>query len=130
MGHHGVMLSSREGGTAPSITNEVRVAIRILGSEVGAQLVRFLATLPNPRAGAYWREIADALPGYAATSLRRHLAELEDAGVIAVEAPSNAERGNRRGAAVKYRLDEPRLEEVLAGTREWLLGGARPDVQL
>jgi len=106
------------------------VATRILGSQVGLELVRFLATLPAERGGAYWREIADALSTYAATSIRRQLGELEDAGVIHVEVPLNAARGSRRGAPVKYTLDRPRLDAIFAATHDWLVGGDEPTVRI
>ena len=106
------------------------MATRILGSQVGLELVRFLATLPSERSGAYWREIADALSGYAPTSIRRQLGELEDVGVIHVDVPSNAARGTRRGAPVKYTLDRPRLDAIFAATHEWLVGGEEPTVRI
>lgn len=115
---------------SPAITNEVLVSTRILGSQVGLELVRFLATLPAERSGAYWREIADALSGYAPTSIRRQLGELEDAGVIRVDVPLNAARGTRRGAPVKYTLDRSRLDQIFVATHEWLMGGNEPAVRI
>jgi len=106
------------------------VATRILGTQVGLELVRFLATLPSDRSGAYWREIADALPDYAPTSIRRQLGELEDAGVIHVDVPLNAARGSRRGAPVKYSLDRPRLDAIFVATHEWLVGGDEPAIRV
>lgn len=106
------------------------MATRILGSQVGLELVRFLATLPQERSGAYWREIADALSSYAPTSIRRQLGELEDAGVIHVDVPLNAARGSRRGAPVKYTLDRPRLDAIFVATHEWLVGGDEPAVRI
>ncbi|MET0888170.1 MAG: hypothetical protein ABWX92_17165 [Mycetocola sp.] len=115
---------------SPAITNEVLVATRILGTQVGLELVRFLATLPSDRSGAYWREIADALPDYAPTSIRRQLGELEDAGVIHVDVPLNAARGSRRGAPVKYSLDRPRLDAIFVAIHAWLVGGDEPAIRV
>ncbi len=129
MRHHGLMPHS-DNGSHTAITDEVLMATRILGSQVGLELVRYLATVPAARGGAYWREIAEALPAAAQTSIRRQLAELEDAGVVHVEVPLNAARGSRRGSSVKYTLDRARLDEIFVATPEWLGGGDEPAVRI
>lgn len=106
------------------------MATRILGSPVGLELVRFLATLPQPDNGAYWREIVGALASYAPTSIRRQLGELEDAGIVSVDVPLNAARGSRRGSSVKYALDQARLDAIFQATRAWLVGDDEPPVHL
>lgn len=129
MRHHGRMPNSHD-GLREAITDEVLVATRILGSRVGLELVRYLATLPTSRSGAYWREIVDALPGYATTSIRRQLGELEDVGVVLVEVPLNAARGSRRGSSVRYALDRDRLDAIFVATHEWLMGGDEPAIRI
>lgn len=106
------------------------MATRILGTPVGPELVRFLATLPSERGGAYWREIAEALSPYAATTIRRQLAELEDAGVVRVEVPLNAVRGSRRGSPVKYALDRQKFDAIFVATHNWIMGGDEPAVRI
>lgn len=104
--------------------------MRVLGSAVSAQIVRYLASLPADRSWAYWREIDDALEGHASTSIRRQLGQLEDAGVVVVDVPGNAQRGGRRGSSVRYALDRGRLDAVITATHAWLLGGPDPGVRV
>lgn len=129
MRHHGRMPNSHD-GSREAITDEVLVATRILGSQVGLEIVRYLAKLPTGSGGAYWREILAALPGYPSTSIRRQLGELEDVGVVLVDVPFNATRGSRRGSSVRYTLDRERLDTIFVATYEWLLGGDEPAIRV
>ncbi|QHC68845.1 hypothetical protein GSU68_19195 (plasmid) [Rathayibacter sp. VKM Ac-2759] len=106
---------------------EVAVATHVLGSQIGVDIVRFMARHGDTTRGVYWRDIANALPTYAESSLRRQIAELEDAGVLSVEVPEGFERGGRRGVTVKYIYNPARLDELLTFTKLWLSGQAAAD---
>lgn len=102
---------------------EVLVATRVLGSAASVDLVRFMATRENIPAGFFWRDVAEALPQHPESNIRRQLAELEDAGVVAVDVPAGTPRGKRRGVPVKFYFQPDRLTELFAATQRWVTGG-------
>lgn len=103
---------------------DIAAATRVFGSQASVDLMRFMAGQDDLSRGVYWRDIAHALPEYPESSLRRQLGELEDAGVVLVEAPGATTRGGRRGVPVKYVYNPARLDQLFAVTRSWLSGEA------
>ena len=77
------------------------------------RIIRFLIEHPN----SYKGQIQEGT-GVATSSLGRHLAELESTGVILGDVAGE----DRRGYAVRYAVDGPYVEQLLAQLRTELLG--------
>lgn len=97
-------------------------ATRVLGKLVGLDLIRFMATREDIPSGFFWNDVEKALPHYPPSSVRRCLDDLEDAGVIRVDAPVDSPRGKRRGYPVKFHYQPDRLDQLFAATRQWITG--------
>ncbi|PPH34159.1 hypothetical protein C5C28_10135 [Rathayibacter rathayi] len=104
------------------------MAAHVLGSPINYAILRYLGGLDDPAKGAHWGDIADALPKFAATSIRRHLDKLEETAVVTVDTP----KGDRHGKSIRYSVDRERLELLFAQTFAFVIRDAdiEPDVEL
>lgn len=90
----------------PDMPREVKVIIDAIGHSVRTELLRQLADRPL---GV--RELADAT-GTVVSQVRKHLAILEDLGLVVADVPSDERRPGGRGRAVLWSTNIKRAEEV------------------
>jgi DNA-binding transcriptional ArsR family regulator len=90
----------------PEMPTEVKVIIDAIGHSVRTEILRQLSERPL---GVH--EIADAT-GTKETSARKHLAILEEAGLVIADTSPGDRKSGGRGRAVLWRTSIERAEEV------------------
>jgi len=90
----------------PEMPTEVKVIIDAIGHSVRTEILRQLS---ERSLGV--QEVADAT-GTKQTAARKHLAILEEAGLVIANAPPSERKSGGRGRAVLWRINVERAEEV------------------
>jgi len=90
----------------PDMPTEVKVIIDAIGHSVRTEILRQLADRPL---GV--RELADAT-GTVISQIRKHLAILEELGLVDADVPPGQRRPGGRGRAVLWSTNIKRAEEV------------------
>lgn len=90
----------------PEMPAEVKIIIDAIGHSVRTEILRQLSERPL---GVH--EIADAT-GTKETAARKHLAILEEAGLVIANTPPGERKAGGRGRAVLWRTNIARAEEV------------------
>jgi DNA-binding transcriptional ArsR family regulator len=105
-GVSGTMRSMPSLPVPPEMPTEVKIIIDAIGHSVRTEILRQLAGRPL---GVH--ELAEAT-GTGETSARKHLAILEEAGLVVADTPPTARRPGGRGRGVLWRTNIERAEEV------------------
>ena len=90
----------------PEMPTEVKIIIDAIGHSVRTEILRQLSERPM---GVH--EIAEAT-GTKETAARKHLAILEEAGLVIADTPAGERKLGGRGRAVLWRTNIERAEEV------------------
>lgn len=90
----------------PDMPTEVKIIIEAIGHSVRTETLRQLA---DRSLGV--RELADAT-GTVVSQIRKHLAILEELGLVVADVPPGQRRPGGRGRAVQWSTNRKRAEEV------------------
>jgi DNA-binding transcriptional ArsR family regulator len=103
----------------PNMPPEVQAITDAIGNRVRTEILRLLAA--NPKTAS---DLAKQTGGDV-TRVRRHLAVLEELGLVIADRPPQ-ERGPGRGRFVLWRTDHPRAEEVGRLWTDYVTGNYPP----
>lgn len=99
----------------PDMPRDVLAIVDTIGNRVRTEILHLLARSPMT-AG----ELADAVGGDV-THIRRHLAVLEELGLVVADRPPE-QRGPGRGRSVVWRTSHRRVEEVGRAWIDYVIG--------
>ena len=107
----------------PEMPTEVKIIVDAIGHSVRTEILCQLSQRPL---GVY--EIADAT-GTKETAARKHLAILEEVGLVIADAPPHERKSGGRGRAVLWRTNIERAEEVGRIWVDYVIGRRSPVTQ-